>query len=102
MPIYIEISESLRKDKKLKASFYKKIDGKRQYLKVVNFGSKGSQTYLDHSDKTKRKQYIARHRKRENWNDYMSPGALSRYLLWGDSSSLTVNIKKYKKMFKLK
>tara|TARA_R110000824_G_scaffold148999_2_gene319014 strand:+ start:1614 stop:1922 length:309 start_codon:yes stop_codon:yes gene_type:complete len=101
MPIYMEITDGTAKGKKLKASFYKKENGKRKYLKVVQFGSKGSQTYLDHSDKAIRKRYIARHRKNENWNNYMSAGALSRYLLWGDSSSLLTNIKKYKSRFKL-
>jgi hypothetical protein len=98
----MEISDSSQKNKKLKASFYKIENGQRKYLKVVNFGLKGSQTYLDHSDKDKRKQYIARHRKNENWNNYMSAGSLSRYLLWGDSSSLNTNIKKFKSKFKLK
>lgn len=102
MPIYMDVTDSSRKDKKLKASFYKIENGSRKYLKVVNFGSKGSQTYLNHSDKSKRKQYLARHRKNENWNNYMSPGSLSRYLLWGDSSSLNTNIKKFKLRFKLK
>jgi len=98
----MEITNSTRKDKKLKASFYKKEDGERKYLQVANFGSKNSQTYLDHGDKAKRSQYIARHRSNENWNSYMTAGALSRYLLWGDSSNLNTNIRNYKKRFKLK
>ena len=61
-------------------------------------------THYDYTitkDKEQRKRYLDRHRKRENWNDYMSAGSLSRWILWGDSS-LATNIKAYKKKYKLK
>ena len=35
-----------------------------------------------------RAAYIARHRVNENHNDPLTPGALSRWLLWGESRSL--------------
>lgn len=59
--------------------------------KVVHFGQAGGKTYIDHGDKAKREAYLARHKKRENWNDPFSPGALSRYLLWGDSTNMETN-----------
>jgi hypothetical protein len=59
--------------------------------KVVHFGQAGGQTYIDHGDKAKREAYLARHKKRENWNDPFSAGALSRYLLWGDSTNMENN-----------
>jgi hypothetical protein len=59
--------------------------------KVVHFGQAGGQTYIDHGDKAKREAYLARHKKRENWNDPFSAGALSRYLLWGDSTNMETN-----------
>ena len=37
MPIYMEITDGTAKGKKLKASFYKTENGKRNYLKVVQF-----------------------------------------------------------------
>ena len=37
---------------------------------------------------------------RENWNDYMSAGSLSRYILWGETT-LKKSIDEYKKKFKL-
>ena len=50
---------------------------------------------------TKRKQrYLTRHRRRESWNNYMSAGALSRYILWGEPT-LRESIKKYKEKFNL-
>ena len=59
--------------------------------KVVHFGQAGGSTYIDHGDKAKREAYLARHSKRENWNDPYSAGALSRWLLWGDTTSLDTN-----------
>lgn len=59
--------------------------------KVVHFGQAGGQTYIDHGDKAKREAYLARHKKRENWNDPFSAGALSRWLLWGDSTNMETN-----------
>ena len=50
-------------------------------------------------DKAKRKQYISRHRNNENWNDPMSVGALSRYILW-EYPSLSIAINQYVKRFK--
>jgi hypothetical protein len=93
------IEKGTAKNKKLKAIFY---DEKGKKIKTSQFGMEGSSTYIDHKDKKLRSRYIDRHRTNENWNDPQSAGALSRYLLWGDSTSLNTNIKKYKKMFKLK
>ena len=93
------IEKGTAKNKKLKAIFY---DEKGKKIRTVQFGMEGSSTYIDHKDKKLRSRYIDRHRTNENWNDPQSAGALSRYLLWGDSTSLNTNIKKYKKMFKLK
>ena len=93
------IEKGTAKNKKLKAIFY---DDKGKKIKTVQFGLKGSSTYIDHKDKKLRSRYIERHRKNENWNDPMSAGALSRYLLWGQSAALKTNISNYKKKFNLK
>jgi hypothetical protein len=67
--------------------------------KVVHFGQAGGQTYIDHGDKAKREAYLARHKKRENWNDPFSAGSLSRYLLWGDSTNLETNHQAFMQKF---
>ena len=67
--------------------------------KVVHFGQAGGQTYIDHGDKAKREDYLARHKKRENWNDPFSAGALSRWLLWGDSTNMETNHQAFMKQF---
>ena len=67
--------------------------------KVVHFGQAGGKTYIDEGDKAKRAAYLARHEKRENWNDPFSAGSLSRYLLWGDSTDLETNHQAFMKKF---
>jgi hypothetical protein len=85
----IEVSD--RKGKRFKATF---ANGK-----VVHFGAKGGSTYIDHKDKTKRENYIKRHAVRENFDDPYSAGSLSRWLLWGDFTSLEKNHKAFMKKY---
>ena len=92
----------------------KATDGKHKYTavfsdpkKTTQFGQAGANDYLIYSKQSKtiadekRKLYLARHEKRETWSDPTSAGSLSRYLLWGDSSSLKQNITDFKKRFNL-
>lgn len=72
----------------------------------TNFGLKNPRfgTYIDHADKTKRKNYIARHEVREK-KFYKNPkraSTLSRFILWGNSPDLDTAIQDYKIKFKLK
>ena len=73
--------------------------------KRVNFGLKNPKigTYIDHGDKTIRKNYIARHEVREKkfYKDPMRAATLSRFILWGDSKSLKQNIEDYKTKYNL-
>ena len=95
----MSVSPSNRDAKKLKAVF--KSDGK---TKTVHFGQKGSSTYLDHKNKQKRTNYIKRHSANEKhlWSDPTKPATLSRFILWGPSTSLRDAVSKYKRRFKLK
>lgn len=83
--------------KKFKAIFYK--DGKK--VKTVPFGALGSSDFTKHKDKDRKQNYLVRHRARENWNDPMTAGALSRWILW-NKPSLKDSISDYLKRFKLK
>ena len=62
----------------------------------IDFGLKGSSTYLDHHDKTKRHNYRVRHLAND-WEHYLiknvipSPALLSFYLLW-NTENLEHNI----------
>ena len=96
--VSVKISKSDKKDKKLKAVFTR--DNNR--TKTVHFGQAGADDYTITKDKDQRKRYRARHKKDLRTGDYMRPGYLSYYILWGYSSSLASNIKSYKNKFKLK
>jgi hypothetical protein len=88
----MEIVESDRKDKRLKAIF--------KNGKIIHFGLKGGSTYIDHGDKNKRDAYIKRHQVNENFND-VNPASLSRFILWGPYTDINKNIKYYKNKFKI-
>lgn len=77
-------------DKKVKTTHfgYKDKDG---------FGS----TYIDHKNDDIKDAYIARHRVNEDFNNYMSAGSLSRYILW-NKKTLRESITDYKQRFSLK
>ena len=75
----IKIIESPKFMKKYRAIF---DDGN-----YIDFGLKGSKTFLDHHDEKKRENYLLRHlaNKREKYlidNLIPSPALLSAYLLW--------------------
>lgn len=72
--------------------------------KTVRFGTESN--YVLNSDKTEqdRRAYIARHsapKSKEDHGDPMTAGALSRYILWGDSRSWRKNLAAFKRRFKL-
>ena len=91
---FISLLPSTRKDKKFMITF----DNPYQ---IIHFGSKDSQTYLNHRDKSKRDNYINRHQSlNENW-DEVNAASLSRYLLWGDSIHLSSNLIEYFKKFNI-
>ena len=67
----------------------------------TDFGAVGYSDYTQHHDKLRRANYLSRHKARENWKDPKSAGALSRHLLWGDSTSLQQNLRTFKQKFSL-
>ena len=95
----VVIKTSTNPKKKLMATFSK--DGESR-TKTIHFGSAGMDDYTRTKDKSQRSRYLRRHRANENWNDPTSAGALSRWILWGDTTSRRENINKFKKKFKLK
>ena len=102
MTIQIQIYNTSQNSKKrLRAIF--RIHKGGDIIKITDFGLKGGSTYLDHKDKTKRRNYIARHSVNEKkfYTDPQRPATLSRYILWGPYADLDKNINYYKKKFKL-
>jgi hypothetical protein len=81
---------------------YKAVFEREGRRKTTKFGAKGMDDYTKTKDKEQRARYVERHgRGRENWSDPTSAGALSRYLLWGDSTSMIGNLQAYRRRFNL-
>ena len=67
----------------------------------TDFGDSTAQDYTQHKNKARRSLYLARHLKDLNTRDPRRAGFLSYYILWGPSTSLTENIRLYKKRFNM-
>ena len=91
---YVYIKKSTKPNKKLMAVFVRH-DKTR---KTIHFGQAGADDYTITKDKQKR--YLDRHRKNEDWTKPESAGALSKWILWGKSTSRKDNIAEFKKRFK--
>ena len=79
--------KEVNNNKRFQATF---SDGKK-----TKFGSVGGSTFIDHKDKEKRKNYIARHKHDLDTNDPQRAGYLSMFLLWGTETNLKDAIKDY-------
>ena len=51
-------------------------------IKTLHFGAIGYSDYTIHHDEARRQRYIDRHRKSEDWNNPMTAGTLSLYILF--------------------
>jgi hypothetical protein len=91
-----EFIKLVKSDKPLKKYVFIYKDGDK--LIKIHFGSKNSKTYLDHHDKTKRTNYLNRHKVNEDWKS-INPGSLSAKILWGDSINLNKNLNDYLKNY---
>lgn len=102
MEVIIKLSD--KPDKRYMAVFY----DKNRKVKTTHFGyaitdkgiKKYGSTYIDHKNDDLKEAYIARHKVNEDFNDYMSAGSLSRYILW-EKKSLRDAINNYKRRFRL-
>lgn len=78
----IKIVRSQNPEKKYDAVF----DLGEGKTKRVSFGAAGMSDYIHHKDPERRMRYIRRHRGNEDWENPLTPGALSRWILWEDTS----------------
>ena len=91
----ISVKQSDRPNKKYMALFENKHE-----FRLVYFGAAGYTDYTMTNDDEKKRLYLLRHRKNENWNDPISAGSLSRWLLW-NKPTLKESIIDFKKRFNL-
>ena len=102
MPMTMKIVKAQPKTGKRFTAIFRLHKGGK-VIKIVHFGQRGGKTYIDEGDKEKRKNYIARHEVREKkfYKDPQRAATLSRFITWGNSTSLKKNIEDYKKNFNL-
>jgi len=86
----IIISKSTRDDKKYMA----KINNK-----TIHFGSSIHSDYTKHKDEERKKNYINRHKKNEDWTDPNTAGFYAKNLLW-NKPTLEQSIKDTNNKFK--
>ena len=89
----VVISKSENKNKKYKAV----IDGK----KTIHFGQKGASDMTQHKDEDRKQNYIARHKKREDWtkSGVDTAGFYAKHVLW-NKDTLTKSVDNLNKRFK--
>ena len=93
----VSITKSSKSNKKLMAKFKEKKSGRES---TTHFGAAGMDDYTKTKDKAQRERYRSRHRG-DNLTNPRSPGALSWYVLWGNSTSRRENIASFKRRFNL-
>ena len=96
--MYVNIKPSTSQGKKMMAIFYNEAKKK---VKTTHFGAVGYDDYIGHQDLQRKMNYLSRHKKKEEWADYMTAGSLSRWILW-NKTSLKESINDYMNKFKLK
>jgi hypothetical protein len=69
--------------------------------KTIYIGDKRYEDYTQHGDSQRRANYLNRHQKTEDWNNILSPGAWSRYLLWGPYKTITENLAYVRNKFRI-
>lgn len=69
--------------------------------KKVNFGDSRYENYTIHKDDGRKRLYLLRHGgANEDWNNPMTKGSLSRWILW-NKKTLNESIDDFKKKFNL-
>lgn len=78
------------------AIFKRKDDPSK--TRTIHFGARGMSDYTLHKDKARRDRYDARHRRNEYWNDPLTAGSLSKWILWNKPTKAE-SIRDFKKKF---
>ena len=86
----IVITPSDKPTKKFEA----RIDGK----KSIHFGAKNYEDYTIHKDPERKERYIDRHSKNEDWNNPLTAGFYSRWIL-SNKPTITESIRDTNRRF---
>ena len=69
--------------------------------KTIYFGDSAYDDYTQTNDLHRKELYLDRHSKREDWDNILTAGFWSRWLLW-NKKSISKSVKDIKKHFNLK
>ena len=86
----------IKKSKNPKKKYDALVNGK-----TVSFGSAPYEDFTIHKDEKRKDNYLKRHQKNEDWNDYETPGFYSRWVLWNlptIEASIKDTIKRFPKL----
>jgi hypothetical protein len=97
-PFYVDIKKSTSPNKKLMAVFYNQ---EKQKIKTIHFGQAGASDMTQHKSVERMKLYDIRHKKNEDWENPLTAGALSKWILW-NQPTLTGSINNFLRKFNLK
>lgn len=61
---------------------YKVVVESGDRKKTIHFGAAGMSDYTKHKDEERKKRYLDRHRKNENWGNPFTAGFWAKNLLW--------------------
>jgi hypothetical protein len=92
----IKIVPSTNPKKKMEAHFL--LDTGK--TKIVRFGATEYGDFTSHHDEARKELYLARHSALEDWNNPLTAGALSRWILW-NKPTLRGSITDFKRRFHL-
>lgn len=85
MPVKIRllaVEPSLKPQYKMVARLMLVEPDGRQFEKSIHFGARGYEDFTTHKDEARKQKYIARHAKNEDWEDPLTRGFWSRWILW--------------------
>lgn len=94
---YVQLQKGTN-GKKFKAVFY---DTMRNKIKTIQFGAVGYEDFTTHGDLQRKQNYIQRHSANEDFNNPMTAGSLSRFILW-EKTSLSAGYNFYLNKFGFK
>jgi hypothetical protein len=92
------LEKSNRKDKKYMVSYLNPETGR---VATIHFGAKGMSDFTIHKDEERKRLYLIRHQKNEDWDDIKKAGTWARFLLWGEKT-LEASVKEMEKKFNIK
>jgi len=99
-PKLLSVTRSKKPEKKWDFTFTRKNKGKTHTF-TTSAGNSTMQDYTQHHNESRRKKYLARHKKDLDTKDPTRAGYISYYVLWGKSTSFKDNLEAYKRRFRL-